>query len=96
MLGAAFSAQADYWDWVGKGAGETSFFDDKGCWFQSGANTDLAKNNHNFSTARNPFTQGWDYSVTFRTTTSLTGAVNERLVSSCPLWSASALRFSTA
>ena len=76
MLGAAFSAQADYWDWVGKGAGETSFFDDKGCWFQSGSNTDLAKNNHNFSTARNPFTQGWDYRVTFRTTTSLTGSVN--------------------
>ena len=76
MLGAAFSAQADYWDWVGKGAGETSFFDDKGCWFQSGSNTDLAKNNHNFSTARKPFTQGWDYRVTFRATTSLTGAVN--------------------
>lgn len=29
-IGASQTAWADYWDWVGKGAGETSYFDEHG------------------------------------------------------------------
>ena len=88
-LGASQSAWAAYWDWVGKGAGETSYFDEHGnakgttgCWYHSVATTtdNFASDNHNFENAgsggRPSFNSGWDKKVTFRTTTSMNGAVN--------------------
>ena len=88
-LGASQSAWAAYWDWVGKDAGETSYFDEHGnakgttgCWYHSVATTtdNFASDNHNFENAgsggRPSFNSGWDKKVTFRTTTSMSGAVN--------------------
>ena len=88
-LGASQSAWAAYWDWVGKDAGETSYFDEHGnakgttgCWYHSVATTtdNFASDNHNFENAgsggRPSFNSGWDKKVTFRTTTSMVGAVN--------------------
>ena len=41
-IGLAQTARADYWDWVGKGSGQTSYFDEHGngkgttgCWYHS-------------------------------------------------------------
>ena len=90
-LGVSLSAWADYWDWVGKGAGETSYFDEYGdgkargtfgCWYHSAATTTdkFAESNHNFENSgaspRPSFNSGWDKKVTFRAATSMVGAVN--------------------
>lgn len=91
VMGASQSAWADYWDWVGKGDGETSYFDEYGdgkargtfgCWYHSAATTTdkFAESNHNFENSgaspRPSFNSGWDKKVTFRATTSMVGAVN--------------------
>ena len=85
-LAAAQSAWAGYWDWVGKGAGETSYFDDygtpasketHGCWFLSlnnGESANFSNFNHNFSNAggtRPTYNPDWDKVVTFRALTTL-------------------------
>ena len=88
-IGHAQTARADYWDWVGKGSGQTSYFDDysnkkgtNGSWYHSVAtSTDkFAQDNHNFASVgtstRPAFNSGWDYKVTFRNVTSMTGAIN--------------------
>ncbi len=90
-LAAAQSAWAGYWDWVGKGAGETSYFDDygtpaskkiNGCWYLSlnnGESANFSNFNHNFSNAggtRPTYNPGWDNIVTFRALTSMIGAIN--------------------
>ena len=84
---ASGNACADYWDWVGKGTGQTSYFDDANgnkegindtCWYKSGkSNTNFKDSNHNISTARRSFTDGWDGIITFRAFTTLSGALND-------------------
>ena len=56
-VGTTFTAQADYWDWHGNDAGQTSYFDDYGtvkkdsycgCWYRDGSATGgFANSNHN-------------------------------------------------
>ena len=88
-IGLAQTARADYWDWVGKGSGQTSYFDEHGngkgttgCWYHSVAtSTDkFASDNHNFESAgsggRPSFNSGWDKVVTFRKSSAMDGAVN--------------------
>ena len=88
-IGHAQTARADYWDWVGKGSGQTSYFDEHGnaqgttgSWYHSVKTTSdkFAQDNHNFANAnsggRPAFNSGWDYNVTFRYVTSMTGAIN--------------------
>ena len=86
---ATLTSQAAYWDWVGKGSGETSYFDDYStntgdsgtCWYHSGNESDsFANANHNFNnggtSSRPAYNPGWDNIVTFRELTSMTGAIN--------------------
>ena len=88
-LSASQFAWADYWDWVGKGSGQTSYFDEHGnakgvtgSWHHSVAtSTDkFSQDNHNFANAtgnnRAQFNSGWDYNVTFRYVTSMTGLIS--------------------
>ena len=89
-IGASQLARADYWDWVGRGAGETSYFDEHGnmkgitgSWHHSvdtGSDDKFSKDNHNFANAtgsnRAQFNPDWNYYVTFRDVTSMTGDIN--------------------
>ena len=88
-IGVSQFAWADYWDWVGKGSGQTSYFDEHGnakgvtgSWHHSVAtSTDkFSQDNHNFANAtgnnRAQFNSGWDYNVTFRYVTSMTGVIS--------------------
>ena len=89
-IGLAQTARADYWDWVGKGSGQTSYFDEHGngkgttgCWYHSvntGSTDKFANDNHNFENAgsggRPSFNSGWNKVVTFRKSSAMDGAVN--------------------
>ena len=85
-IGLAQTARADYWDWVGKGSGQTSYFDEHGngkgttgCWYHSVATStdNFANDNHNFESAgsggRPSFNSGWDKVVTFRKSSAMNG-----------------------
>ena len=89
-IGLAQTARAASWDWVGKGSGETSYFDEHGngkgttgCWYHSantGSTDKFANDNHNFesvgSSTRPSFNSGWDKVVTFRKSSAMNGNVN--------------------
>ena len=89
-IGLAQTARADYWDWVGKGSGQTSYFDEHGngkgttgCWYHSvntGSTDKFASDNHNFENAgsggRPSFNSGWNKVVTFRKSSAMNGNVN--------------------
>ena len=89
-IGHAQTARADFWDWVGKGSGETSYFDEHGngkgttgCWYHSantGSTDKFANDYHNFesvgSSTRPSFNSGWDKVVTFRKSSAMNGNVN--------------------
>ena len=93
---APLPSWAGYWDWVGKGSGETSYFDDigtpvskktNGSWYLSlnnGESAICANFNHNFANngtnGRPTFNSDWDKIVTFRTNTTLDGQVTDDYV----------------
>lgn len=66
--------QAAHWDWIGKGGGATSYFDDTACWHNAGSLA-FANDAHYISTDRRAFADGWDGTVTFRTATALLGGL---------------------
>lgn len=65
-------ANAAQWDWIGKGAGQTTYFDDTSCWKKSGS-TSFTDSCHYVSVDRESFAEGWGGTIALRAATELNG-----------------------
>ena len=75
VLAATQTARGAYWDWQGKGAGETSDFYDKDCWWGNDTSSSIKSSNHWIGYGSGTIVSDWDKQITFTEFSSVNGAL---------------------
>ena len=75
VLAATQTARGAYWDWQGKGAGETSDFYDKACWWGNDTSSSIKSSNHWIGYGSGTIVSDWDKQITFTEFSLVNGAL---------------------